>query len=68
MRGAGRLWAWLRGKPPPPAYEIGGIAIEGVQTKGAMASDIAPNSLSALMNSHGASAPDFTISLSASTM
>src|SRR5688572_8279821 len=33
-----------------------------------MASDIAPNSLSALMNSHGASAPDFTISLSASTM
>ena len=38
---AGRLWAWLRGKPPPPAYEIGGIAIEGVQTKGAMATDIA---------------------------
>ncbi|TIU28247.1 MAG: ABC transporter permease, partial [Mesorhizobium sp.] len=25
----GRLWAWLRGQPPPPAYEIGGIAIEG---------------------------------------
>src|SRR6185503_13627530 len=33
-----------------------------------MARDIAPNSLSALMNSHGASAPDFTSSLSASTM
>ena len=38
---AGRFWAWLRGKPPPPAYEIGGIAIEGVQTKGAMATDMA---------------------------
>ncbi|RWN99483.1 ABC transporter permease [Mesorhizobium sp.] len=38
---AGRLWAWLRGRPPPPAYEIGGIAIEGVQTKGAMAADMA---------------------------
>lgn len=36
-----RLWAWLRGRPPPPAYEIGGIAIEGAQTKGTMASDIA---------------------------
>ena len=34
-----RLWAWLRARPPPPAYEIGGVAIEGVQTKGAMASD-----------------------------
>lgn len=38
---AGRFWAWLRGRPPPPAYEIGGVAIEGVQTKGAMASDLA---------------------------
>ncbi|MBB3977724.1 ribose transport system permease protein [Rhizobium azooxidifex] len=38
---AGRFWAWLRGEPPPPAYEIGGIAIEGVQTKGAMATDMA---------------------------
>jgi ribose transport system permease protein len=38
---AARFWAWLRGKPPPPAYEIGGIAIEGVQTKGAMVTDIA---------------------------
>lgn len=34
-----RLWAWLRGQPPPPALEVGGVAIEGVQTKGAMASD-----------------------------
>jgi ribose transport system permease protein len=25
--------------PPPPAYEIGGVAIEGAQTKGTMASD-----------------------------
>jgi ribose transport system permease protein len=38
---AARLWAWLRGRPPPPAYEIGGVAIEGVQTKGAMATDMA---------------------------
>jgi ribose transport system permease protein len=34
-----RLWAYVRGKPPPPKPESGGIAIEGVQTKGAMASD-----------------------------
>ncbi|CAN7696572.1 ABC transporter permease [Pararhizobium sp. LjRoot238] len=38
---AARLWAWLRGQPPPPAYEMGGVALEGVQTKGAMATDIA---------------------------
>jgi ribose transport system permease protein len=38
---AARLWAWLRGRPSPPAYEIGGVALEGVQTKGAMATDIA---------------------------
>jgi ribose transport system permease protein len=40
-RVAARFWAWLRGKPAPPAYEIGGIALEGVQTKGAMATDMA---------------------------
>jgi ribose transport system permease protein len=34
-----RLWAWLRGRPPPPAVEIGGVALEGAQTKGSMASD-----------------------------
>jgi ribose transport system permease protein len=34
-----RLWAWLRGLPPPIAFEVGGVAIEGAQTKGAMASD-----------------------------
>jgi ribose transport system permease protein len=38
---AARFWAWLRGRPPPPATEIGGVAIIGVQTKGAMAADIA---------------------------
>ncbi|MBB3387745.1 ribose transport system permease protein [Rhizobium sp. BK275] len=38
---AARLWAWLTGRPPPPAYEMGGVAIEGVQTKGAMAADMA---------------------------
>ncbi|WP_331376844.1 ABC transporter permease [Sinorhizobium chiapasense] len=37
---AARFWAWLRRQPPPPAYEIGGVALEGVQTKGAMATDI----------------------------
>ena len=36
-----RLWAWLRGAPPPLAFDTGGVAIEGAQTKGAMASDIA---------------------------
>jgi ribose transport system permease protein len=34
-----RIWAWLRGRPPPPAPEVGGIALEGVQTKGSMAGD-----------------------------
>jgi ribose transport system permease protein len=34
-----RLWAWLRRQPPPPPQEIGGIAIEAPQSKGAMASD-----------------------------
>jgi ribose transport system permease protein len=29
------LWAWLRGKPPPPIPDLGGIAISGVQTRGA---------------------------------
>ncbi|MBW9112486.1 ABC transporter permease [Rhizobium cauense] len=38
---ANRLWAWLRGQPPPPTYEIGGVALEGVQTKGAVATDMA---------------------------
>ncbi|WSH68235.1 ABC transporter permease (plasmid) [Rhizobium ruizarguesonis] len=38
---AARLWAWLRGRPPPPAYEMGGVALEGVQTKGAMATEMA---------------------------
>jgi ribose transport system permease protein len=36
-----RLWAWLRRRPQPVAFEIGGVAIEGVQTKGTMAADIA---------------------------
>ena len=38
-----RLWAWLRGKAPPPPPESGGIAIEGAQTRGTMASDKALN-------------------------
>jgi ribose transport system permease protein len=34
-----RLWAWLRRRPPPPPLEVGGVAIEAPQTKGAMATD-----------------------------
>jgi ribose transport system permease protein len=30
-----RLWAWLRGRPPPPVPDLGGVAISGVQTRGA---------------------------------
>ena len=37
---AARLWARLRGRPPPQALETGGVALEGVQTKGAMAADM----------------------------
>jgi ribose transport system permease protein len=29
-----RLWAWLRGLPPPTAFEIGGVAIEGRPDQG----------------------------------
>ena len=35
----GRLWARIRGRPLPPAVDIGGVAIEGAQTKGSSASD-----------------------------
>jgi ribose transport system permease protein len=35
----GRLWAVMRGRPAPPVPDIGGVAIEGVQTKGAAATD-----------------------------
>ncbi|HNB25838.1 MAG TPA: ABC transporter permease [Alphaproteobacteria bacterium] len=34
-----RLWAWLRRKAPPPVLESGGVAIEGVQTRGTVTSD-----------------------------
>jgi ribose transport system permease protein len=30
-----RLWAWLRGRPAPPVPDLGGVAILGVQTRGA---------------------------------
>jgi ribose transport system permease protein len=36
-----RIWARLRGRPPPRLPETGGVAIEGAQTKGTMAADIA---------------------------
>lgn len=38
-----RLWAWLRGRMPPPPRETGGVAIEGAQTRGSMANDKAMN-------------------------
>lgn len=38
-----RFWAWLRGTQPPPPMEAGGVAMEGVQTRGTMASDMALN-------------------------
>src|SRR5688572_6252183 len=34
-----RLWAKLRGLPPTPPRESGGVAIEGVQTKGTVTTD-----------------------------
>ena len=34
-----RVWAWLRGREPPKLFEVGGVAIEGAQTKGAAAAD-----------------------------
>jgi ribose transport system permease protein len=34
-----RLWARLRGKKPPRAVEVGGVAIAGAQTKGTVAGD-----------------------------
>ncbi len=37
-----RLWAWLRGRPPPPAFEIGGVAMESGGTRGT-ARDVAVN-------------------------
>jgi len=36
-----RIWARLRGLPPPPLPDSGGVAIEGAQTKGTMAGDMA---------------------------
>jgi ribose transport system permease protein len=36
-----RIWAWIRKLPPPPVMDIGGVAIEGVQTRGSIASDTA---------------------------
>jgi len=38
-RVAARLWAWLRGQPPPAAVEIGGVAQEGAQTQGTARAD-----------------------------
>ena len=54
-----RLWAWLRGRPPP-AVEIGGVALEGAQTKGSMASDKALTASGSGRSSRGATrSPSF---------
>ena len=34
-----RIWAWVRGVPPPIVADSSGVAIEGAQTKGTMATD-----------------------------
>jgi ribose transport system permease protein len=34
-----RLWARIRGQPPPPIPDSGGVAIEGAQTRGTLATD-----------------------------
>jgi ribose transport system permease protein len=34
-----RLWAWLTNRPPPARYDTGGVAIEGVQTRGTATTD-----------------------------
>jgi ribose transport system permease protein len=34
-RVAARLWAWLLGRPPPPALEVGGVAMQGVGMRSA---------------------------------
>jgi ribose transport system permease protein len=34
-----RIWAWLRGRPPPPVADIGGVPIEGAQTRGSAVTD-----------------------------
>jgi ribose transport system permease protein len=34
-----RFWAWLTSRPPPAAYDTGGVAIEGAQTRGTATTD-----------------------------
>lgn len=38
-RAIGRLWAWIRGLPMPPAPDAGGVAIVGAQTRGSAVTD-----------------------------
>ncbi|ASY65386.1 Ribose ABC transport system, permease protein RbsC (plasmid) [Sinorhizobium sojae CCBAU 05684] len=40
---AARFWAWLMGRRPPAAPEVGGVALAGAQTKGATASEMVPS-------------------------
>jgi ribose transport system permease protein len=36
-RALARLWAFIRGKPPPPIPDFGGVALTGAQTRGTTA-------------------------------
>ena len=53
-----RLWARLRGKPPPVVPDVGGVAIEGAQTKGTRATVLArtPGPLMRLLQRRDAAA------------
>jgi ribose transport system permease protein len=36
-RALARLWAWMRGRPPPLVPDLGGVALAGAQTRGTTA-------------------------------
>ncbi|MGA2042625.1 MAG: ABC transporter permease [Roseiarcus sp.] len=60
-----RLWAWLRGKPPPVIPDFGGIALSGAQTRGAtvQARGLGKRGLAAFFYRRDAAAVMLTIAL-----
>jgi ribose transport system permease protein len=60
-----RLWARLRGLPPPPIPDIGGVAIAGVQTRGTVAQSrgLGKRGLAAFIYRRDAAAVLLTIAL-----
>ena len=64
-RALARFWAWLRGRPPPPIPELGGVAIAGVQTRGTVAQSrgIGKRGLAAFFYRRDAAAVMLTIAL-----